>query len=150
MADLLKDFGVTCVADLADLYSSADLIAEVEKRLSQIEMKRFRKAAKLTTQLAGIPFPSLGGMTTITDSTEVALLEEEEALKLELEKSRMKSMSALGDTAVRIDNLKKEVEELKRREREEAIKTAKRKATELALTSKIAATHARKISILGE
>jgi hypothetical protein len=140
MSYLLKDFGVTCIKDLADLYGSADLIADVGKCLSQIEMKRFKKAAALTSCLAGESFPTLGE----------SLLEEVEALNKVLEKSRMESRSATGATAVRIDILKKEVENLKSKEREDAIKTAKRKATELALTTKVAATHAKKMSILGK
>jgi 3-keto-L-gulonate-6-phosphate decarboxylase len=103
MSYLLKDFGVSCVKDLADLYGSADLIADVENCLSQIEMKRFKKAAALTSCLAGESFPTLGE----------SLLEEVEALNKVLEKSMMESRSATGATAVRIDNLTKELEKLK-------------------------------------
>jgi hypothetical protein len=114
-------------------------------------MKRFKKAPASTTCLAGTSFPALGEIETISlsDVALESLLEEEKTLNKVLEKSRMESRSATGATAVRIDILKKEVKKLKTKEREDAIKSAKRKATELVLTTKVAATHAKKLSILG-
>jgi hypothetical protein len=152
MSDVLKEFGVTCTKDLADLYGSADLINDVGESLSQIEMKRFKKAAALTTCLAGINFPALEEteIKSVTNATEKRLLAEEEALNAVLKKSRMKVKGVSDSTAVRIDVLKKEVEMLEKMERDEALKSAKLEAIEVALKTKVKKTHARKASILGK
>jgi hypothetical protein len=151
MSDSLKSVGVTCAKDLTDLYGSANLIDDVGKCLSRIEMDLFKKAAAKTRCLAGISFPALGEaeLKSGSEVTEKRLLAEEQALNALLKKSRMDSRSASGATAVRIDVLKKEVELLEKKERDEALKSAKCEAIEVALETKVKKTHARKESILG-
>ena len=142
--------GVEILSDLQDFYSDASMLNEFKEKASQIEFRRFLRAASKTQALRHIIIPPPFGLVTETTSgtlpkpptastmptwevpappmvsTYSELEEEEKKLRDEIEALKKSKLSA---TALRIEKLKQEKAEIELDEL-----TAHRSRTELERT----------------